>query len=118
MNGLPSVDSQARTSNGRTAQTLGNYPCQATPLEPVSANKTLEIPDELNIQSDIIDAIIAKFESLTARLAPLTINGPAPDTNQHIDNRCTALGGRLFINNDRLRYIYYQLNYQLDNLAI
>jgi hypothetical protein len=78
----------------------------------------LEIPEELNIQSDIIDAIITRLESLTARLAPLTINGPAPDTNQHIDNRTTALGGKLFLHNERLRHIYYQLTYQLDNLAI
>ncbi len=112
------MDSQGNTSNRRTAQALSTHLGQPSPTGAVSADKSLEIPAELNIQSDIIDVLISKFESLTTRLGPITISGPAPDTNQHIDNRSTALGGKLFLHNDRLRYICHQLNYQLDNLAI
>lgn len=109
---------QVNTSNGRTAQALGAHLNPTLPLRPESAAQELEIPAELYIQSNIIDLLMSRLESLTTRLVPITINGTAPDANPPCESRSTDLGCRLYLNNDRLRYVCHQLNYQLDNLAI
>lgn len=88
------------------------------PRGELPSDRTLEIPEELGIQSDITDSILTQLDKLRTRLAPITISGPPPDNNQLIDNRCTTLGGRLFAHNERLRAVYHQLIYLLDNLAI
>lgn len=109
---------QVNTSNGRTAQALVAHLNPTPSLVPVSADKELEIPAELYIQSDLIDLLMSKLASLTTRLGPITINGTAPDTNPPCESRSTDLGCRLYLHNDRLRDVCHQLNYQLDNLAI